>query len=149
MQKTEASEKGVGLLESGYFDSDLYDGNGTQKSQYLTSIPNDYEDDDEDEEVPVKRAGFGAPAAMIQEISRVSLELCFSTGFKSQNPRVSFQNEPDYDPFADRRRPTVGEKEDEYRQKRRKLVISPERIDPFADGEFPKSYLKILLKLRK
>lgn len=47
-----------------------------------------------------------------------------------------FQNEPDYDPFADHRRPTVGEKEDEYRQKRRRLVISPERVDPFADGKW-------------
>lgn len=40
----------------------------------------------------------------------------------------------DFDPFADRRRPTIAEKEDEYRQKRRRLVISPERADPFADG---------------
>lgn len=32
----------------------------------------------------------------------------------------------------------MGEKEDEYRQKRRRLVISPERVDPFADGTFPK-----------
>jgi hypothetical protein len=30
----------------------------------------------------------------------------------------------------------VGDKEDEYRQKRRQRVISPERIDPFADGEY-------------
>lgn len=38
------------------------------------------------------------------------------------------------DPFADRRRPTIADREDEYRQKRRRLVISPERADPFADG---------------
>lgn len=40
----------------------------------------------------------------------------------------------DYDPFAESRRPTIAEKEDEYRQRRRHLVISPERADPFADG---------------
>lgn len=51
---------------------------------------------------------------------------------------VSFQGEKDdFDPFADRRRPTIAEKEDEYRQKRRRLVISPERADPFADGLYP------------
>lgn len=44
------------------------------------------------------------------------------------------QSEKDYDPFADRRRPTVAEKEDEYRQKRRRMIISPERVDPFAEG---------------
>ncbi len=48
---------------------------------------------------------------------------------------LSLQAEKDdFDPFADRRRPTIAEKEDEYRQKRRRLVISPERADPFADG---------------
>ena len=47
-----------------------------------------------------------------------------------------FQSEPDYDPLADRRQKTVGEKEDEYQRKRRKIAaISPERIDPFADGK--------------
>lgn len=40
----------------------------------------------------------------------------------------------DFDPFAERRRPTIAEKEDEYRQRRRRFVISPERVDPFADG---------------
>lgn len=47
-----------------------------------------------------------------------------------------FQPDNDFDPFADRRRPTIAEKEDEYRQKRRRLVISPDRVDPFADGAY-------------
>lgn len=77
IQKQEASEKGVGLLESGYFDSDLYDGNGTQKNydNYVTSIPNDDEEEDEDEELPVnnkRTTGFGAPAALLNDIARVS-----------------------------------------------------------------------------
>lgn len=45
-----------------------------------------------------------------------------------------FQSEKDYDPFADRRQKTVAEKEDEYRAIRRRMIISPERIDPFAEG---------------
>lgn len=46
-----------------------------------------------------------------------------------------FQSDKDFDPFADKRRPTIADREDEYRQKRRRMIISPERIDPFADGE--------------
>lgn len=46
-----------------------------------------------------------------------------------------FQGGKDFDPLADRKRPTIADREDEYRQKRRRMIISPERIDPFADGE--------------
>lgn len=46
-----------------------------------------------------------------------------------------FQTDKDFDPLADRRRPTIADREDEYRQKRRRMIISPERVDPFADGE--------------
>jgi hypothetical protein len=45
-----------------------------------------------------------------------------------------FQAEKDYDPFAEWRRPTVAEKEDEYRQKRQMMIMSPEQVDPFAEG---------------
>lgn len=45
-----------------------------------------------------------------------------------------FQGKEDFDPLAERRRPTIADREDEYRQKRRRLAISPERADPFADG---------------
>lgn len=51
----------------------------------------------------------------------------------------------DFDPFADRRRPTIAEKEDEYRQKRRRLVISPDRADPFADGLYPFRLISLVL----
>lgn len=47
---------------------------------------------------------------------------------------VIFQSDKDYDPFADKRRPTIADREDEYRQKRRRMIISPERMDPFAEG---------------
>jgi splicing factor 3B subunit 1 len=78
-QAQEEREKGIGLLESGYFDSELYDGNGTQKGKYegyVTSIaPN--EDEDEDDDEPLRPAdkrttGFGAPVAFINDIARVS-----------------------------------------------------------------------------
>lgn len=40
-----------------------------------------------------------------------------------------------YNAFAEHKQPTIAEKEDEYRARRRKMIISPERNDPFADGE--------------
>jgi splicing factor 3B subunit 1 len=36
--------------------------------------------------------------------------------------------------MADYRRPTIADREDEYRAKRLQAVISPARVDPFADG---------------
>uniref|UniRef100_A0A182SDN7 Splicing factor 3B subunit 1 domain-containing protein n=1 Tax=Anopheles maculatus TaxID=74869 RepID=A0A182SDN7_9DIPT len=114
-----AKDKGVGLADRGYFDSDFYDGDDTNNKYegYVTSIaPNDDVDDEEDDGMPIGRnsrpMGYTAPTALLNEMG---------------------QGE-DYDPFAERRKPTVAEKEDEYRQKRRRLVISPERVDPFADG---------------
>jgi splicing factor 3B subunit 1 len=139
-QAQEEREKGIGLLESGYFDSELYDGNGTQKGKYegyVTSIaPN--EDEDEDDDEPLRPAdkrttGFGAPVAFINDIARVSQN--GSGNCVKLMILPTLQSEPDYDPFEARRPKTVGEKEDEYRQKRRKQVLSPARVDPFADGK--------------
>ncbi|XP_046390024.1 splicing factor 3B subunit 1 isoform X1 [Ischnura elegans] len=107
----------VGLGESGYYDREIYDGGGSKFEGYVTSIAaNDEVEDEEYDTVSFgqnKRPGFTAPAALLNDIA---------------------QSEKDYDPFAERRRPTVGEKEDEYRQKRRRMIISPERVDPFAEG---------------
>ncbi|XP_060529898.1 splicing factor 3B subunit 1 isoform X1 [Cylas formicarius] len=111
----EKNEKGVGLGESGYFDSEIYDGSNKKYEGYVTSIAaNDEPDeDDEDEGYSNKRTGLGAPVALLNDIA---------------------QSEKDYDPFADRRRATIMDREDEYRQKRIRMIISPERVDPFADG---------------
>lgn len=140
-QVEEERDKGIGLLESGYFDSDLYDGNGTQKGKYegyVTSIaPNEDEDEDDDEPLrpsDKRTTGFGAPLAFINDIARVSRHFG-SFGHNSHRLIFWSQSEPDYDPFESRRPKTVGEKEDEYRQKRRKQVLSPARVDPFADGK--------------
>ena len=40
-----------------------------------------------------------------------------------------------YNAFAEHKQPTIAEREDEYRARRRKMIISPERNDPFADGK--------------
>nr|CAD7417430.1 unnamed protein product [Timema poppensis] len=114
----EVNEKDrVGLGESGYYDRDIYDGGGSKFEGYVTSIAANDEVEDEDYDVVPfnqnKRPGYTAPAALLNDVA---------------------QSEKDYDPFAERRRPTIAEKEDEYRQKRRRMVISPERVDPFAQG---------------
>lgn len=141
-QVEEERDKGIGLLESGYFDSELYDGNGTQKGKYegyVTSIaPNEDEDEDDDEPIrpsDKRTTGFGAPMAFINDIARVSENQAPSGSFLIAQFLFLLQTEPDYDPFESRRPKTVGEKEDEYRQKRRKQVLSPARVDPFADGK--------------
>ncbi|XP_050076528.1 splicing factor 3B subunit 1-like [Anopheles maculipalpis] len=114
-----AKDKAVGLGDRDYFDSDLYDSEDTSKKyeRYVTSVAlNDDTEDEEDDGMPIERTnrpmGYTAPTALLNEMGQ----------------------DEDYDPFAERRKPTVAEKEDEYRQKRRRLVISPERVDPFADA---------------
>ncbi|XP_076251577.1 splicing factor 3b subunit 1 isoform X1 [Rhynchophorus ferrugineus] len=109
------NSKGVGLGESGYFDSEIYDGKDKKYEGYVTSIAANDEVDEDEEDVGFsqKRPGLGGSVALLNNVA---------------------QSEKDYDPFADRRRPTIADREDEYRQKRRRMIISPERVDPFADG---------------
>ena len=38
----------------------------------------------------------------------------------------------DFDPMAESRIPRVADRENDYQMKRRQLVISPERHDPFS-----------------
>ena len=37
--------------------------------------------------------------------------------------------------MADHRIPKIADREDEYRARRRQMIISPERYDPFAQGD--------------
>ncbi|XP_004535089.1 splicing factor 3B subunit 1 [Ceratitis capitata] len=116
-----SSVTGVGLLDTGgFYDTDLYDesgGKGKNRYEgYNTSIAaNDEMDEDEDDGFPVpqKRTTYTAPSSVLKDVT---------------------QGKEDVDPMADRRRPTIADREDEYRQKRRRIIISPERADPFADG---------------
>ncbi|KAK4028907.1 hypothetical protein OUZ56_021926 [Daphnia magna] len=41
----------------------------------------------------------------------------------------------DFDPFAEHRRSTIADREDEYRAMRWKLIISPEHVDSFAEED--------------
>lgn len=46
------------------------------------------------------------------------------------------QVDKDHDPMAKYKRPTIADREDPYRARRNLQVISPERLDPFADGRW-------------
>lgn len=70
---SQASEKGVGLLESGYYDSELYDDGGDKNRRYegyMTSIAaNDDADDDDDEGLPItKRTTYTAPKSILKDV---------------------------------------------------------------------------------
>ena len=72
---TENESHGVGLGESGYFDSEIYDsGSGKSKYEgYVTSIAANDEVDEEEEDVGYshKRSGIGAPVALLNDVAQV------------------------------------------------------------------------------
>ncbi|XP_035742278.1 splicing factor 3B subunit 1-like isoform X1 [Vespa mandarinia] len=117
IQNATTEKDQVGLGKTGFYDQDIYDGSNNKYDGYVTSIAANDEIEDEDYEPNTfgsnKRAGYNAPAALLNDVA---------------------QSDKDFDPFADRRRPTIADREDEYRQKRRRMIISPERVDPFAEG---------------
>ena len=117
--KVDISEKDrIGLGESGFFDSEIYGGVQSRFDGYVTSIATTDEVEEEDYDggvaAPGGRQSFTAPSAILNDIAGAG---------------------EDFDPFAEHRRPTIADREDEYRAKRRKMVISPERVDPFAEGK--------------
>lgn len=72
----ESEDKGVGLGESGYFDSEIYDGSSSKNKYegYVTSIAanDEVEDDEEDVGFNQKRtSGFGAPVALLNDVAQV------------------------------------------------------------------------------
>lgn len=77
----EKNEKGVGLGESGYFDSEIYDGGGGKSKYegYVTSIAANDEVDDDEEDVGYsqKRTGLGAPVALLNDVAQVWNRLFF------------------------------------------------------------------------
>lgn len=73
LAQSQATEKGVGLLESGYYDSELYDDGSDKKKRYegyMTSIAaNDDVDDDDDEGLPItKRTTYTAPKSILKDV---------------------------------------------------------------------------------
>ncbi|CAK9292846.1 unnamed protein product [Gordionus sp. m RMFG-2023] len=101
----EGEDERVALGEHAFYDQDIYDGNKGKFEGYVTSIPVAEEAEEEDE-------------------------------FSNTNGVFStiLAHEKDFDPFAEHRIPKIADREDEYKQRRRNLRISPARFDPFADG---------------
>ncbi|KAJ8679543.1 hypothetical protein QAD02_015330 [Eretmocerus hayati] len=116
IQNSTTEEDQVALGKTGFYDQEIYDGTKSKFEGYVTSIAANDEMDDEDYEpttFSTNKRGFNAPAALLNDVA---------------------QSEKDYDPFADRRRPTIADREDEYRKRRQRMIISPDRNDPFAEG---------------
>ncbi|XP_077556762.1 splicing factor 3b subunit 1 isoform X1 [Haemaphysalis longicornis] len=98
-----------------YMDEDIYGIGQSKYDGYVTSIAanDDADADDDDYETTglMQTKKMPLPSVFLAELT-----------------------DKDYDPFADRRVPRIADREDQYRAQRRKLMISPERVDPFADG---------------
>ncbi|CAB4022454.1 splicing factor 3B subunit 1 isoform X1, partial [Paramuricea clavata] len=134
----------VGLTSHGYFDTDIYGSSKSKFEGYEISIPtNEAEEDEDDYSASAlgqpKRATYTAPVALLNDIP---------------------QGEQ-FNAFAEHKQPTIAEREDDYRARRRKMIISPERNDPFAEAmslktpdpsqRIGRSYAEILMdqRLRK
>uniref|UniRef100_A0A8C9ZGK6 Splicing factor 3b subunit 1 n=1 Tax=Sander lucioperca TaxID=283035 RepID=A0A8C9ZGK6_SANLU len=114
----EEGDQGVGLDSTGFYDQEIYGGSDSRFAGYVTSIAaNEQEEDDEEDSTTSllgqKKPGYHAPVAILNAIP---------------------QSDEQYDPFAEHRPPKIAEREDEYKARRRQMIISPERLDPFADG---------------
>ncbi|XP_060636999.1 splicing factor 3B subunit 1 isoform X1 [Anolis sagrei] len=110
--------QGVGLDSTGYYDQEIYGGSDSRFAGYVTSIAaTELEDDDDDYSstslLGQKKPGYHAPVALLNDIP---------------------QSTEQYDPFAEHRPQKIADREDEYKNRRRMMIISPERLDPFADG---------------
>ncbi|KAK8737054.1 hypothetical protein OTU49_004777, partial [Cherax quadricarinatus] len=108
-------EERVRLDGGGYFDSDIYDiSNGNKYANYVQSIGvDDLDEEDDDGGTTLGKKGtntYTAPQLFLNEMV-----------------------DKDHDPMAQYKRPTIADREDEYRARRIMQVISPERMDPFAD----------------
>ncbi|KAM9802014.1 splicing factor 3B subunit 1 isoform 3-T5 [Syngnathus typhle] len=114
----EGDEQGVGLVSTGFYDQEIYGGSDSRFAGYVTSIAaNEQEEDDEEETATSllgqKKQGYHAPVAILNAIP---------------------QSDEQYDPFAEHRPQKIAEREDEYKARRMQMIISPERLDPFADA---------------
>ena len=139
---------GVPLATGGpILDSAIY-GAADKFADYVTSIAaNDDDDEDDDDDsgainsngsniVKKTRVNVNAPASLFKDvIDEVS---CYLTlvliSFTNSATLSSFYSLQDHDPLAENRVPRVIDREDEYRRRHRKAVISPERADPFLEG---------------
>jgi len=100
-------------------EAELY-GNGTNKFEgYDMSIATNDQEEDEDDYTANGQLGSSklsqitAPQSIFNDIAK---------------------NGHNVDPFAEHKRPTIADRQNEYQQRMRNLLISPARVDPFADG---------------
>lgn len=115
---TEA-EKDIAFGALGNFDRDIYGGQSVRGYDTSIAANDDIEqDDDVDEGKGLKRAKdlYKAQKAFVEEAAKTDKVV---------------------DVFEDTRTRTIGEREDEYRQRARKRVISPDRVDPFLVDRTP------------
>ncbi|KAK4004202.1 hypothetical protein OUZ56_005944 [Daphnia magna] len=95
-------------------EQEIYDEVQSRFDGYVTLIATTDEVEGEDYDGAVAIGGrqtFTAPAAILNDVAG-----------------------EDFDPFAEHRISTIADREDEYRAMRWKLIISPERVDSFAEG---------------
>ncbi|XP_072179032.1 splicing factor 3B subunit 1-like [Diadema setosum] len=117
--QTNGTENGerIGFAETGHFDNEIYDGKAHSKYDgYVYSIPANEADEDEDDyssTTLMQKNSYTAPSSLFSE---------------QQNAGK------DYDPMAEHRVPRIIDREDEYRGRRIRSKMSPERNDPFLDG---------------
>ncbi|CAG9772497.1 unnamed protein product [Ceutorhynchus assimilis] len=127
---SESNNNGVRLGETGIFDREIYSRNDEKYEGYVSSIPthNDSDNDEDEEEFRYAKEPGQAYAVL----------------FNINTPK----NELDV--LADRKRPTIADREDEYKENRRKRIISPERVDPFADnGKTPEANARGFMQIMK
>lgn len=134
---------GVSLTAS-VMDSAIY-GASDKFADYVTSIgANDDEEDDDDDAgainsngntiIKKSRLNVHAPSALLRDvIDEVSFLDCDRFCLKLTYFCLELRDQ-DHDPMAENRIPRVIDREDEYRRRHRKAVISPERADPFLEG---------------
>ncbi|XP_073236837.1 splicing factor 3B subunit 1-like isoform X1 [Porites lutea] len=118
LPKVDIGEKvGLASVGEGGYDVEIYGSGGNRFEGYSTDIaPNEQEEDDDDYSTTImhqSRNSYTAPAALLNEIAHTAEHV---------------------DPFAQHRQPTIAEREDAYRARRRQMIISPPRHDPFQDG---------------
>ncbi|KAI1304158.1 Splicing factor 3B subunit 1 [Halotydeus destructor] len=100
-------------------DGDIYDSTKNRFENYVTSIPTNEEEQDDDDDYR-NGAANGALAAK-----------------KSVSAPQAFLNDmvdDDHDPMAGNRVPRIADRYDEYRSRGIGRTLSPDRVDPYADG---------------
>ena len=111
-------------------------------AEYVTSIAaNDDADDDDDEQAGIENGNGSlnitksvhAPASYLNDV----VDQVRHT-FDHPDHVLTVISIPiqDHDPLAENRVSRVIDREDEYRRRYRKAVISPERADPFLEGQY-------------